>query len=96
MADAAPKDWKSVAKEAQDYRDRSIAAVQPAISDLPAELPRDVSGLPRLLLTDHEIWITQSSPEDLVELLSRGQLSSTSVTKSFLRRAALAQKVVRT
>ena len=95
MTTTSKRSWQAVAKEAQDYRDRSIAAVQPPLPELPADLPLDVTPLPRRLLTDHEVWITESSTEDLVELLARGQLTSTVVTNAFLRRAAVAQKLVR-
>lgn len=94
MAKQVLRKWQDIAKEAQEHRDRSLVAVRPPVQGIPADLPLDVSGVPRQALTDHEIWITESTAEDLLELLARGQLTSTAVTKAFLRRAAVAQKVV--
>jgi Asp-tRNA(Asn)/Glu-tRNA(Gln) amidotransferase A subunit family amidase len=48
------------------------------------------------VLTPEEIKITESTVEDLATLLAKGEFSAVTVTKAFLRRAALAQKAVRT
>lgn len=86
--------WQEVAKAAQDYRDASIARVEPAVPDVPKELPLDVSRIPQELLSRQEVEITQSLAEDLITSIGSGQLSSTTVTKAFLRRAGLAQRLV--
>jgi len=78
----------------RDHRDESITAVQPTLSDVPSQLPLNITGLPKQLLTKREIEITETSPEDLLSALASGTLSSTEVASAFLRRAGLAQKLV--
>lgn len=86
--------WQDVARTAQEQRDASIARVEPAVPELPADLPLDVSGLPKRLLSSEEVKITQTTAEDLVALIASGKLSSVTVAKAFLRRAGLASKLV--
>jgi amidase len=86
--------WQEVAANSQKHRDETIAAVEPKIPDPLAELPLNVSGIPKRLLTPEEIGITETLPEKLVSLLAKGELSATTVAKAFLRRAGLAQKLV--
>lgn len=85
--------WQSIAQRAQDHRDATVAAVQPPIPDL-QDLPLDSTPIPKTILTPEEIAITESDPVELLEKLASGALSSVEVTKAFLRRAALAQKLV--
>jgi amidase len=87
--------WQDIAVEAQKLRDSSIAKVEPAIPDVPADLPLDVTVLPKELLSEAEIKITESAPDDLVSSLAAGQVSAVDVTNAFLRRAGLAQKLAR-
>ncbi|KAK2745906.1 hypothetical protein FQN57_003519 [Myotisia sp. PD_48] len=84
--------WQQTARKVQAHRDASIAKVDPP--SVPDPLPRRVIGIPRQLLTTQEITITESSPELLVAALAAGKLSATKVTKAFLRRAAIAQRLV--
>ena len=86
--------WQEIAKTAQEHRDASIARVEPAVPEVPQNLPVDVTGLPQELLSKAEISITESSPEDLLAAIASGQLSCLIVTQAFLRRAGLAQKLV--
>ncbi|KAK2761319.1 hypothetical protein FQN54_001841 [Arachnomyces sp. PD_36] len=90
----ATRPWQDVAKEAQAHRDASIAKVNPPIPEVPAELPLDVTSLPRKLLTEREVDITESPTESILASLSTGKLTSVEVTNAFLRRAGLAQKLV--
>ncbi|KAL8697489.1 MAG: hypothetical protein Q9201_007104 [Fulgogasparrea decipioides] len=85
--------WEDIAKTAQDLRDASIALVDPPIPEVPSELPRDVTGIPKILLTTDEVLITQTPPEELVTALASGKLTSIAVVNAFLRRAGLAQKL---
>ena len=89
-----PKNWQEVATTAQDHRDASIAQVEPAVPDVPAKLPLDVTTLPKQFLSEAEVDITETSAENLVASLAAGRISSVDVTKAFLRRAGLAQKLV--
>jgi hypothetical protein len=90
----ARKPWQEVAKIAQEVRDNSIALVQPPVPDVPADLPLNVTGIPKQLLTPAEMEITQTPAETLVEKLASGNLTCVEVTNAFLRRAGLAQKLV--
>jgi amidase len=86
--------WQETAKQMQDHRDATIAAIEPTLPDLPAELPLNVTGILKTILTEREIELTESPPEDLLTVLAAGYVTSTEITKAFLRRAALAQKLV--
>lgn len=88
--------WQEIAKEAQSLRDTSIKQIQPPVPDVPspAELPLNVTSIPRQLLSEAELKITESPPEKLLRLLASGELSSVDVTTAFLRRAGIAQKLV--
>ena len=86
--------WQDVAKTAQKHREKSISKVEPAIPEVPSDLPRDVTGLPKDLLTKEEVEITETTTEGLVTALAIGKLTSAIVTKAFLRRAGLAQRLV--
>lgn len=90
--------WEDVAKEAQDYRDASIWRV-PGITDISGRLTSLEESkwsidTPSMFLESKDVQITQCLPEDLVAMLGRGELSAVEVTTAFLRRAALAQKLV--
>ena len=86
--------WQDVAQRVQKHRDRSIIKVQPSIPDTPAALPANVTSIPETLLTAREAQITTTPPEELVESIACGKLSSTETTRAFLRRAGVAQKLV--
>jgi amidase len=85
--------WEAIANSAVQHRAATIAQIQPPIPGI-KELPLDSTLVPKTILTPDEIAITESRPEDLVFKLASGTLSSTTVTYAFLRRAALAQKLV--
>ena len=90
----AKRTWQEVARTAQDHRDESINLVEPRIPDVPTELPLDVTNLPKQFLSKSELDVTETSAEQLVASLAAGYYSSVDVTKAFLRRAGLAQKLV--
>ena len=87
--------WQDVAKQAQELRDASINRISPAIPEVPKEPPKDVTDIPKYLLSSEEVVITQTPPEELIASLASGKLTSSAVTTAFLRRAGLAQKLVR-
>lgn len=91
---APTRTWQEVAKEAQLHRDASIAKVNPPVPEVPADLPLDVTPLPRKLLSEREVEITETPAESLLASLATGKLTSVEVTNAFLRRAGLAQKLV--
>jgi amidase len=101
-AKAKPKrPWQDIAKEAQEYRDASIARVVPGLPvafehiQLSERLPKNSIHGPSKALHPRDFKITETLPENLVKALASGELSSTDVTTAFLRRAGLAQKLVR-
>ncbi|KAL8767311.1 MAG: hypothetical protein Q9209_006149 [Squamulea sp. 1 TL-2023] len=89
---AAPS-WQDIAATAQDLRDASIVQVNPPVPDAPSDLPKNVTGIPKQVLTVDEILITEIAPEKLLSSLASGKLTSTAVVNAFLRRAGLAQKL---
>jgi hypothetical protein len=86
--------WQETAKQMQDHREVTLAAIDPPLTNLPAALPMNVTGIPKQVLTERELELTESTPEYLINALAAGFVTSTEVTKAFLRRAALAQKLV--
>ncbi len=93
---AKPKrPWQDIAKEAQDYRDASVARVKPDVPQLPKNLPNNVINIPGETLSRKEVQITETPVEDLLSLLASGKLTAITVTTAFLRRAGLAQRLVR-
>ncbi|KAI9702272.1 MAG: hypothetical protein M1820_006204 [Bogoriella megaspora] len=92
-SDRPAKPWQDIAKEAQKYRDQTVAAVNPPIPDVPTKLPLNVTKIPHRLLTAEEVTITEQTLEQILSKLVSGQLSSVVVTNAFLRRAGLAQKL---
>ena len=93
--------WQEIAKEAQDRRDASLAKVQPGLPaaferiQFSEELPKNSMNIPGKALHPRDFQITETLPEQLVKALSTGGLSAMNVTTAFLRRGALAQKLVR-
>jgi hypothetical protein len=78
-------------------RDRSLAAVRPPLdfSRLPHPLPKNVIPLAKDLLTEEELAITGLDVPELLAAIRRKQYTCLTVTSAFLRRAALAQELVR-
>ncbi|KAH8674621.1 amidase signature domain-containing protein [Tricladium varicosporioides] len=91
--------WQDVAKEAQDYRDASIAQVIPglpaAFEDIQFSeaLPISSMDVCGKALHPRDYRITQHLPEELIKMLAEGELTAVDVTTAFLRRARLAQKL---
>ena len=86
--------WKDIAQYAKQHRDASLEKVTPAVPVLPEQIPLDVTKIPKQLLTKEETGITEKATEELLPLLASGKLTSASVIQAFLRRAAIAQKLV--
>lgn len=85
--------WQEIAKTAQDYRDSTLN-LNPPVPEVPADLPLDVTAIPKTLLSPEAVAITQTPPEELVKSLALGRLTSLTVTTAFLQRAGVAQKLV--
>lgn len=86
--------WQDIAHQVQSHRDYTLGQVEPPIPHALSSLPTNVTAIPQMLLSPHEVGITTTSAEDLVALLATGALTSTEVTNAFLRRAGLAQSLV--
>ncbi len=91
----AKSSWEDIAATAQELRDASISRIVPPVPDVPQKLANNVTNIPKQLLTTDEILITETLPEDLLSSLASGKITSTAVVNAFLRRAGLAQKLVR-
>ena len=89
----AKSSWQDISRQVQIHRDETLAQIRPLIPDVSPELPRDVTSIPKEILSPREIDITETSTENLISSLASGNLSSTEVTRAFLRRAGLAQKL---
>ncbi|TKA82982.1 hypothetical protein B0A55_01536 [Friedmanniomyces simplex] len=76
-----------------EHREQTLAAIEPAVPDPAKELPLNVTSIPKQLLPTDVLSITETSPENLIQKLASGNLSSTAVTKAFLQRAGLASKL---
>ncbi|KAI0429543.1 amidase signature domain-containing protein [Xylaria sp. FL1042] len=86
--------WQEVAADRQRHRDDTLAWLNPpAPKILTGNIPLDITGLPRLILTAEEIKITGKNVEDLRWMLASGQWSAKTVIQAFMRRAALAQQL---
>lgn len=85
--------WQEVAADRQKHRDATISIIEPPLPDI-EEVPQNTISLAKQVLTAEEVKITETTVEDLVGHLAKGEVSCVAVTKAFLRRAGLAQKVV--
>jgi hypothetical protein len=85
--------WQEVAADRQKHRDATLAAIEPAIPEIPSP-PVNTFLIAKDILTAEEIQVTERKVEELAPLLAKGELSAITVVKAFLRRAALAQKLV--
>ena len=85
--------WQEIAADRQRHRDASISQFLPSPPPalLTDPLPLNTTGIPRSILSDEDLAITDTNVEDLVAKLASGQWSATLVTKAFLARAAVAQ-----
>ena len=85
--------WQEIAADRQRHRDASISQFLPSPPPtlLTDPLPLNTTGIPRSILSDEELAITDTNVEDLVAKLASGQWSATTVVKAFMARAAIAQ-----
>ncbi|TVY27433.1 putative amidase [Lachnellula hyalina] len=79
--------------KARETRDSSIARVEPPLAPLPDPLPKNVTKIPSQILTAGELEITALDAPELLKAIRDKVYSSEDVTRAFLRRAALAQKL---
>lgn len=84
--------WQDVAADRQRHRETTLAAIEPPIPDISSPGSNTIA-IAKEVLNPQEIQITESKVEELAPRLANGELSAVTVTKAFLRRAALAQKL---
>jgi hypothetical protein len=89
--------WQEVAAGMQKHRDSTLLAIRPPLpKDLNSRtIPLNVTGIPKQILTPKEVEITEAAVEVLVPLLAEGKLTAVEVANAFLRRAGVAQLLVR-
>jgi len=77
-------------------RSKSLAAVQPPLdlNRLPKPLPKNVNPLAEDFLTKEELAITGLDVPELLDAIRIKKYTCVTVTRAFLRRAALAQELV--
>lgn len=87
--------WEDKVAPVRSNREASLAKVEPALGQLPAELPLNSQSVPKDLLTPREIEITEAyTVKQLLAKLRSREISVEEVTRAFLRRAAVAQACV--
>lgn len=91
---APNQSWKVIVKEAQLYRETSLATFSTSLPTLPTKLPSNVTSIPVEVLTPQELEVTSHGPEEIVALIAGGNYTSELVTRAYLRRATLAQRLV--
>ncbi|RBR25551.1 uncharacterized protein FIESC28_01514 [Fusarium coffeatum] len=85
-------DYKATVSAALQQRDVGLSKVEPKLEGLPKHLPLSSQDLPKSVLTEREIEITEKySVIQLLEILRKREIKVEEVTRAFLRRAALAQ-----
>lgn len=88
--------WEVRVSEAKTKREAGFAKVEPPLEGIPDQLPLNSLGLPKIVLTEKELKITEDyTITQLLAALRTRKLSAEEVTRAFLRRAALAQAAVR-
>lgn len=80
--------------EVRSFRDASISRIEPPLPELPDPLPKNVTGIAKQVLTEEEMKITSLDSPELLKAIREKVYTCEAVTRAFLRRAALAQKLV--
>jgi len=85
--------WETLVQKAVAVRDRSLAKVD--VPPLPTKLPLNVTGIPAMVLTPEEVEITEEhDATSLAEAIATKKYTAVTVVKAFMRRTAVAQKLV--
>ncbi|CZR69026.1 related to general amidase [Phialocephala subalpina] len=75
------------------FRDASCSRIEPPLPELPNPLPKNVTGIAKFVLSEEELRITSLDAIELLQAIREKVYSCETVTRAFLRRAALAQKL---
>jgi amidase len=87
-------DWKTTVKQKQWQLELSIRDIHPVKPALGEDLPLNVTGIPKRVLSTSELQITETPAEKLVQYIAEKKFSSLEVTRAFLKRAAVASRLV--
>ncbi|KAI0482954.1 amidase [Xylariaceae sp. FL0804] len=86
--------WQDIAADRQRHRDATIAELSPPLPDSLTDVKKlHTTEIPKTILTEEEVRITETTVEDLASKLALGEWTSTTVIEAFLRRAGIAQKL---
>ena len=80
--------------QALHLRDTSVAQVQPPLPNILNSSAKNVCRIAYDVLTSEELRITSFDAPELVKLIREKSYTCEAVARAFLRRAALAQKLV--
>lgn len=86
--------WLSFAREAQQYRDASISSMLPKMPETARSPRQNATLVPATVLSQEEMRLTELSSEALLYEIASRKITVHVVTLAFLRRAAIAQKLV--
>lgn len=95
--------WEVLAEKARKYREESAAKVDKLFAPLPKSnhwgqlpdpLPRNVTGIPKLLLDPFDYEIVETDPLELVKALVAKKYTAVQVAGAYLRAAIIAYRVV--
>lgn len=87
--------WKVKAEEAVLYRNDSLEETTPSLPE--ADIESNAQRTPAGILDETtDKSLDKLSPEDIVRLISKGELDSATITNALLRRARGAAKLVST
>jgi hypothetical protein len=93
LPSTAFESWRVKAKEALDYRDKSMDEIVPPLPSIKSR-PEYCLHIPNIFLDKEEKAITTWAPEWIVRSISNGDIDSCTVTNAYLRRAGIAAKLV--
>lgn len=87
-------DAAKLISQALEIRDSSLSRIEPQLENIPEQPPKNVTKIANDVLTAKELEITALDAPELLQSIREKTYSCEEVTRAFLRRAALAQKLV--
>jgi len=87
-------DATKLISQAREIRDSSLGRIEPPLENIPDTLPKNVTRIANDVLTAKELEITALDAPELLKAIREKLYLCEEVTRAFLRRAALAQKLV--
>lgn len=87
-------DWEVAAQDKRKQLEKEVHDIIQGIPPLEIDLPSNVTRIPKRVLLDSDVQITETPAEILVQQIATGKLSSLEVTRAFVQRAATASRLV--